>query len=217
MLYFITATYNEEEEISDLLKDMAPYVDGIRVCDDGSTDRTVKILQSWRDRRPYFFDYKVIEHTGLPETVKAAALEMVPDGAWVALLDCDERFSHETLTALMDFVLNDSLMEEFSDVTHVYLRKEEYIDGKRVRTFQKPHLFKKESVTFSTTIHEDERFTGRGIYLDLPVLHRKTSYKQIKRETEYLATYKKLLVEGKIDEGRYNWLTSLHHFVRPHG
>lgn len=212
MLYFITATYNEESEIHDLLKDMAPYVDGIRVCDDGSTDRTVQFLETWRSRRPYFLDYKVIEHTGLPETVKAAALEMVPDNAWVALLDCDERFPYDTMRGIMDFVLGDT-----GDVTHVYFRKEEYLDGKHTRTFQKPHLFKKEAVTFSTTIHEDERFTGRGVFFDLPVLHRKSTDKQVKRETEYLLTYKKLLDEGKIDEGRYNWLASLHYFVRPHG
>jgi glycosyltransferase involved in cell wall biosynthesis len=207
MISFIAALYNEEDEIDDLVAHVEPYVDGLYFCDDGSTDLTMVLLQT----HPHIdkFSLAILPHTGLPETVKNEALKMVPDGSWVIMLDADERFK-TPLSEIVEWIKSPASEE----VDYIYFDQYEIIDGKHVRTFQKCKVFRKESITFSTGIHEDDRFEGRGAYFGWLVYHRKSTYKQILREEQYIETYKKLLAEGKIDEGRYKWLVGLHHYVK---
>lgn len=213
MIEFIAAIYNEEKEINGLLSHVFWAVQRLNVVDDGSTDKTVSILEMI-ESLDVRLEWKTIEHTGLPETVKAEALKMVKDGSWVVMLDADERFAEGVLGSIRDFC-NSPQAEEYD---YVYFRQVELIDGNPVREFQKCKLFKKEAMTFSLdNIHADDVLTGRGLVReDWVVHHRKSTDKQVTREMEYLLTYKKLLDEGKIDEGRYNWLIGLHHYVRPH-
>ncbi len=213
MITFIAAVYNEENEVEDLLRSVHPFVDAIRVVDDGSIDRTGDILSNWHviDN----FDFKVIDHTGLPETVKNEALQMVPEETdWVLMLDADERIHEEFLREIREFCTINP-----ASVDYIYLRQIEIVDSKPVREFQKSKVFRPKAVRFPlNNIHADDQFVGEGIYrADWVVQHRKTTDKQIKREIEYLATYRRLLDEGKIDNGRYQWLVNLHHYVRPHG
>lgn len=213
MLSFISALYNEQNEIDDLLFHVLPYVDGYYIVDDGSTDETVNHLNAWQSHLGDYrrFVYKTVDHIGLPETVKNLALKEVPDGSWVLMLDADERFAEGVLQLIVDKI--PSLDEE--GITHVYFLQLEIIDDVHVRTFQKCKLFKKEAITFPPTIHEDDQFTGDGKFIqEWVVFHRKTSKKQVQREKEYLETYDKLFEQGKIDEGRLRWLRGLHHFVR---
>lgn len=212
---FITATYNEQEEIDSLIKSVNPFVDAIRVCDDGSTDTTSFLLEAIYVKT-LNFEYKVINHTGLPETVKNEALKMVPEWTdWVLMLDCDERIDVLTLQKIREWTET----TEANKYSYVYFKQVEIIDGVAVREFQKAKLFRPDAIHFPLdNIHADDQFSGDGTYrADWVVSHRKSSTKQIVRETEYLQTYRRLLKEGKIDEGRYNWLVSLHHYVRPHG
>lgn len=206
---FICATYNEEDEIVDLLHHVQDDVGYIYIVDDGSTDKTVEILaghKSWYK----MLDYKVIEHTGLPETVKNEALKMVPDGSWVIMLDADERFK-TPLSEIRGWIESPASKE----VDYVYFDQYEIIDGNHVRTFQKCKVFRKESITFPLdNIHADDQFSGKGAYFGWVVYHRKSTYKQIEREEQYVQTYKNLLKEGKIDEGRYKWLLGLHHYIK---
>jgi GT2 family glycosyltransferase len=52
MLYFIAAVYNEENEIADLVASVKYVVQGYRIVDDGSTDRTLEFLGGlWLDHR----------------------------------------------------------------------------------------------------------------------------------------------------------------------
>jgi glycosyltransferase involved in cell wall biosynthesis len=212
MLYFISAVYNEEQELNELFRHVLPIVDGFRVVDDGSEDNSDLILRRW-GLNVRNFEWRRIQHIGLPETVKNEALQMVPDESWVLMLDADERIPPHVLKSINEFV------GQPTDLDYVYFNQLEIIDGQVVRNFQKAKLFRKEAIQFPlNNIHADDVFTGNGDYRDdWIVLHRKTSEKQIRRETEYLATYKKLLTEGKIDQGRYEWLVGLHHFVKPHG
>jgi glycosyltransferase involved in cell wall biosynthesis len=210
MISFIAALYNEEDEINDLINHIQDYVDKIYLVDDGSTDDTINCIKDslwYRDTGK--IEYKIIKHTGLPETVKNEALKMVPDGSWVIMLDADERFK-TPLSEIIEWIKSPASEE----VDYVYFTQYEIIDGKHVRTFQKCKVFRKESITFSTGIHEDDIFTGRGWASEWVVYHRKSTYKQIEREEQYVQTYKKLLDEGKIDEGRYKWLIGLHHYIK---
>lgn len=222
MLSFIAALYNEEEELEDLIGHVTPYVDGLYFADDESIDNTKNILGNQIDKwvvSDKAFGVSWLAHTGLPETVKNTALQMVPDGSWVLLLDADERFAPGVLDDIRDYLTPPAgrgyPYGPNSNVTHVYFQQLEIIDGRHVRTFQKSKLFKKEAIRFSTGIHEDDQFTGEGLYKpEWVVYHRKTTAKQVQREQEYLATYDKLLEEGKIDEGRRQWLRGLHHYVK---
>lgn len=213
MIEFISAVYNEEKEIESLYNHIAQYVNKINIADDGSTDNTPSILEELEDFDPRV-EILFLSHIGLPETVKAEALRSVEKGSWVIMLDADERFAEGVLETIRDFC-NSSQAEEYD---YVYFRQLEVIDGQVVREFQKCKLFRKEAMSFPLdNIHADDVLTGRGLMRDdWIVYHRKSTSKQVQREIEYLSTYKKLLAEGKIDEGRYNWLVGLHHYVKPH-
>ena len=211
MIEFLGALYNEEHEVADLISHVVPYVDRLNFCDDGSTDQTVSILREYE--KSYPIKYKHIAHTGLPETVKNEALSLVSDGSWVIMLDADERFAMGVLDEIEVF-----LKTEGSQYDYVYFRQIEMLDGKPTREFQKAKLFRKEAIRFPLhDIHADDQFIGRGISTHWVVYHRKTTSKQVQRETEYLATYRRLRLDGHIDEGREQWLQNLHYFVKPKG
>jgi len=211
MLSFVSAVYNEIDEIGSLLAHVEPYVDVIRIVDDGSTDSTATYLKYWVPDDPWVdYSYRTIEHTGLPETVKAEAVKDVPDGSWVAMLDADERFEEGALLKMVKWIAEGPPPE----ITHVYFTKNEFLDGNQVRSFQKVHLFRKESVTFSDIIHVDDAYTGDPVNIGLTVLHRKTSDKQRKREKEYLDTYAKLVAEGKMTQEKADWCRGLHYYER---
>jgi len=212
MLTFIAAVYNEEAEIQSLIDHVQPYVDELVIVDDGSTDNTAKILDNNFLYGDFWLRYNTIPHTGLPETVKNEALKMVQDGSWVLMLDADERFDTGVLDKITDWLLTDEPLK----TDYVFFNQIEILDGYAVRNFQKSKLFKKEAIRFPLeNIHADDQFVGSGIYqIDWVVYHRKTSDKQKLREKEYLATYRRLREEGKIDEGREAWLRGLHYFVK---
>lgn len=223
MLWFISAVYNEENEIIDLLDHVKDYVYSMWIADDGSTDKTLELLKAYAfstfedgfsDGGPPVKTVKILElqHIGLPETVKHLAKEQVPDGSWILMLDADERLHPDTLAAIKKFTFS----AEGLNWDYVYFNQLEIIDGVHVRTFQKCKLFRKEAISFPlNNIHADDQFDGRGTYKeDWLVFHRKTSDKQKQREREYLKTYKDLLDEGHIDEGRFNWLKGLHHYEK---
>jgi glycosyltransferase involved in cell wall biosynthesis len=216
MLYFICAVYNEEFEIPNVLGSVIDSVDGIRIVDDGSIDMTREILiaaeKFFKHNTSVDFEFKTINHCGLPETVKHIAKEMVPDDSWILMLDADERLETQTYYDIAAFVKS----PESDNWDYIYFDQKEIIDGNHVRSFQKCKLFRKSSVQFPlNNIHADDQFTGRGTFRqDWVVLHRKTSSKQVTREMEYLHTYQKLFDEGHIDQGRLEWLKGLHHYVR---
>jgi glycosyltransferase involved in cell wall biosynthesis len=213
MTSFICATYNEQYEIIDLLEHVKRWVNLISICDDGSTDLTSSLITLWKNENPNIITrFKSIPHTGLPETVKNEALKEVPIGrSWVVMLDADERFA----PGVWDKIYTWLNSRESDGIDYVYFQQLEIIDGNHVRTFQKSKLFRKDAIIFSSGIHEDDSFIGEGIYNpEFLVYHRKSSDKQVQREREYLETYKRLLDEGKIDQGRYEWLRGLHHYIR---
>lgn len=213
MTTFICAVYNEADEVVDLINHVYDYVDQLIFCDDESDDDTPLILENIEWQTNGKVRLTAVPHTGLPETVKNTALNFISGGPfeWVLMLDADERFAPGVLDKIQEWL--DST--ESNKYDYVYFNQFEIIDGVHVRTFQKSKLFRKGSISFSSTIHEDDRFEGEGLYKEeWVVLHRKTRSKQINREKEYLETYKKLLEEGKIDEGRYNWLVGLHHYIK---
>jgi hypothetical protein len=67
-----------------------------------------------------------IPHTGLPETVKHEAKERVPDGAWILMLDADERLSARYSLRRSGSSL---FSGDYLDWDYVYFNQKEIIDG----------------------------------------------------------------------------------------
>lgn len=212
MITFISTLYNEEKELTGLIEHVLPYVDKLIFIDDGSRDLTPEILKYWSDVNSKI-EYEIIEHTGMCELARIKALEKVDAGSWVIMLDADERFDEGVLPQIVEYIYSTGLPEK----SHIYFDQLEFIDGIHLRTFQKAKVFLKESITLPEMIHGDPQFTGDPVSFKWIVIHRKSKNKQITREVEYLATYKRLLNEGKIDQGKYEWFCNLHYYVVPHG
>lgn len=210
MIEFMGALYNEAGQIWDLMHHVAPFVSCMNFVDDGSTDGTLDVLHALDNIGPWIIRFKTIEHTGLPETVKAKALKMCDPHSWVISLDADERFAPGVLPEIVSFIESDVS----HDYTHVWFNLEEFIDGVHTRSFTKCRLFRADSVSFSDTVHRDDSFAGTGVSYGWTVLHSKTSIKQIQREKEYLETYNRLLQEGKIDQDRLEEMKGYHYYIK---
>lgn len=205
----MAALYNEDKQVQDLIYHVEDYVDRLVFLDDGSTDYTPFLLGVYAPRDKELF-YERIDHTGLPETVKSKALTHINPDSWVIMLDADERFAPGILDEIKNFLSSN----EGGRTTHVWFTLQEYIDGQHTRTFQKCRLFRASAAHFSTSVHEDDTFTGNGAFFGWTVIHNKTREKQIQRETEYIQTYAKLLEEGKITKERIEALKGMHYFVK---
>jgi len=217
MIEFIAALYNEQNNLPSLIAHIEPFVGHMTFVDDGSTDETRKILQQYHWETSYpenyqedFIDYKTIEHTGLPEVVKAEALKMVEGDPWILMLDADERFAPGVLYKIQDWIES----EESKNFTHVWFNLEEAINGQILRQFIKCRLFRKSAVLFSDNIHVADSFSGNGASYGWTVLHYKTSAKQIQREQEYIATYDRLVNEGKMTPQKRQELKGMHYFIK---
>jgi glycosyltransferase involved in cell wall biosynthesis len=225
MLEFISAVYNEEAEIDDLVEHIYPYVDAMHFTDDGSTDTTLDHLGKWWDRfneeyyynnEDYYtdplygkFTWHSYDHTGLCEVGRIRALEMCDNDSWVLMLDADERFAPGVLEAVVEFCKAPP-----EGVTHVYFSQKEFIDGRPITEFAKVKLFKKSAAHLPEIIHRDPTFDGEAYNFGGVVIHRKTHNKQIMRELQYLDTYDKLLDAGKVTQGDVDWFKGMHHYVK---
>lgn len=210
----MAALYNEESQVESLLNHVKYQVDRMVIVDDGSTDNT-PFLVGLNAPNHLELIYERIPHTGLPETVKAKALEHVNPESWVIMLDADERFGALVLPAIQTFISSKEYNGvKTKDITHVWFTLQEYIDDQLTRTFQKCRLFRASAAHFSTRVHEDDTFTGQGAFFGWTVIHKKSREKQIRRETEYLATYQKLLEEGKITKDRLRNMVDMHYFIK---
>lgn len=219
MIEFIAAVYNEEKAISELIDHVYPWVTKINIVDDGSTDNTAQIL-TWHHfdfdaHSTRYLEFKSIEHTGLPETVKREALKMCDPDSWVIMLDADERFAPGVLEQINDFCNSPAA----DDIDHIWFTLDEYIDDQYAgRTFVKCRLFKAWAAHFASAfeggIHVADWFDGKGENFGWRVEHRKTKEKQIMREKEYIETYKRLVDEGLMRESKMWELRSMHYFVK---
>lgn len=204
-LAFLTAVYNEENEIEDLLNSVRPYVDTIVVSDDGSTDRTVQKALSTG-----LVDVLVMgEHLASCEETRIRGFRRV-DEDWVLFMDADERISPEGLAKIRDFI--DS--EESIPYTHVYFSQKEYIDGELMHDFAKLKLGRTEYMHFPVGIHDDPSCWGEPTNIGVEVIHRKTWGKQIMRETEYLDAYQRKIKEGKMTQQRAEQVSTWHYIVK---
>jgi len=204
-LAFLTAVYNEEAEILDLLKSVRPYVDTVVVSDDGSGDSTVELAEM-----SGMADLVVTgPHLASCEETRIRGFQFITD-TWILILDADERIDPAGMQKIRDSLDNLTLC----GFTHVYFSQDEVIDSVLVRTFAKIKLARRDSLRLPTAIHDEIACVGPSTNLGVRVLHRKTSAKQVMREAEYLEAYERKIDEGKMTRQRVDEVTGWHHFVR---
>lgn len=204
-LAFLTAVYNEEAEISDLITSVRPYVDTIIISDDGSTDKTIQLVLESK-----LADCVVLgPHLASCEETRIRGFKRVTED-WVLILDADERISPEDLQTIRES------LEDLDNrgITHVYFSQEEYIDQQRTRTFAKIKLARREHLHLPVGIHDDISASGESTNLGLRVLHRKSKEKQIMRETEYLSAYRRKIAEGKMTPERAAQVSNWHYYIK---
>lgn len=217
MLAFLTAVYNEQEEIFDLLSSVGPHVDLIIVSDDGSTDDTDQIsaytLQEIHNRYGVHSYYVKNEHIGSCEETRIAGFKLIQplDSAiWVLILDADERIPTEHLSEIRAWTNS----EEAKLYTHVYFSQDEYIDGILQRSFAKIKMARSTDLHLPEGIHNDISASGDPVNKGWKIIHRKTSEKQKMRELEYLNVYEKQVAEGKMTRQRADEVSSWHYFIK---
>lgn len=214
MIGFLVATYNEEHEILTLLTSVMGLVDFFVISDDGSTDETVELAKMWAIENEQIVHILPQEHMGLPETVKKYGIDFISSmygsDCWVVMLDADERIQPIYQDMIDLFVHDKSSMQ----ITHIWFSLQEYIDGIPTRGFEKCRMFRAGAAKFSETVHEDDHFEGQGAMFGWRVIHRKTKEKQILREQEYLQTYKRLLLEGKVSQEWIDRCIGFHYFIK---
>lgn len=111
-LSIIIPAYNEEERISPFLSSIAEWPglhDGVEVVvvDDGSTDGTVDVVESFRDRIP---DLRIVPlgvNRGKGAAVRAGLRES--NGAWRIFLDADGSTGVDEITAFCEASAGDPL------------------------------------------------------------------------------------------------------------
>jgi succinoglycan biosynthesis protein ExoO len=101
----ILPAYNAEkyigEAIESVLKQTYPYFEFI-VVDDGSQDRTAKIVKSFKDERLRLIRHK--DNMGV-SVARNTALDSA-EGNWIALLNADDKWLRERLEKLMEIVIS---------------------------------------------------------------------------------------------------------------
>jgi glycosyltransferase involved in cell wall biosynthesis len=204
-LAFLTAVYNEQDEIWDLLESVRPYVDTIVVSDDGSTDSTV----DWAVNSGEVDVLVMGPHLASCEETRIRGFKRIVED-WVLILDADERIDPTGLQMIYDRIQH-AAEEGF---THIYFAQDEYIDGQHMHTFSKIKAARTDSIHLPVGIHDDISCIGDSVNLGIRVIHRKTLNKQIQREHEYIEAYKRKIKEGKMTEQRAAEVTGWHYVVK---
>jgi len=202
---FLTAVYNEQNEIWDLLESVRPYVDTIIVSDDGSTDATV----DWAVNSGAVDVLVMGPHLASCEETRIRGFKRVTE-PWTLILDADERISPEGMVKIGEFVHS----PESIHFTHVYFTQNEYIDGTLTRSFSKIKLARTAYLNLPVGIHDDISCPGDSTDLGIEVVHRKTLEKQIMRENEYLDAYQRKIGEGKMTPERAAQVSDWHYIVK---
>jgi len=103
LVSIIVPAYNAEkyigEAIESVLRQTYPYFEVI-IVDDGSKDRTVEIVKSFKDKRIH-----LIQHSKNKGVSAARNIAMKhAEGKWFALLDADDQWLPERLEKLMEIL-----------------------------------------------------------------------------------------------------------------
>lgn len=153
-------TYNEEELIRGALDSwalLAPILGTLSLVDNGSTDATLEIIHSYRDRLPIHLTmWEEDRHHGHMRTL---ALQPFDANCWVMYLDCDETWTSDMLPWLQSGVMNEADQWEFYKYSTIQDR-EHFTDGGNGPSRR---LFRySPGVGFPQEIHTEPQGPGLG-------------------------------------------------------
>lgn len=111
MIYLLLPAYNEEKSFVNLFRKVDEYFTNehngdyhIVVCNDGSSDKTPEILESYKDKLPL----TVLTHEinrGLGETIRDLfeyAAKISKEGDIIIRMDCDDTHEPQFMTGMID-------------------------------------------------------------------------------------------------------------------
>ena len=122
---------NEEDFLEDALKSAKGFCDELVVVDTGSTDRTVEIARD-HGARVSFFEWCDSFSKARNETLRQA------QGAWVAILDADERFVGKSPERIREFLVPKACYPYQAIMLNVVNTR---LDGSPISSFFSVRLF----------------------------------------------------------------------------
>jgi Predicted glycosyltransferases len=111
-LAVVTCVKNEERYLQGFIDHLKAYIDSFIVLDDGSTDKTIEILENEQKvdmiiRKPIHNDIFYDESSNRIEVIRAAQKEEID---WVLCADPDERFEKQFLENMRKLIQNGKRM-----------------------------------------------------------------------------------------------------------
>lgn len=185
------AIHNEEENLTQSLDSVVPFVDEIVIVDGASTDRSVEIAKEYKAK---------IIHRDNPAMFhinKQIALDHCTK-EWILQLDADEVVSEE----LKEEINN---LEESPEMNGYWMKRKNYFLGKFLRKGgQYPdytlRLYRNGKGKLPCkSVHEQAQVSGKTAYLTHPLLH--FPYPDFSHYMEHFNLYTSILAEEMNKEG----------------
>lgn len=168
----IILTRNEEEDIEACINSLL-WCDEIIIVDDYSEDRTLKIIQNYNSK------FKIIKnHLNDNYSEQRNFGLKKATGDWILFIDSDEIVSnelqHEIITKTQYYAKAQN--GDYDDVKGFYIKRKDYFLGRFLHhgetgNIKLLRLAKKNSGTWSGTVHETWTIKGRTEILQNPILH----------------------------------------------
>jgi glycosyltransferase involved in cell wall biosynthesis len=190
----IIITKNEENNIAECLESIK-WVDEIIVVDQSSSDNTVGICKKYTDK------VFTVEAKDYCEPDRAVALEKA-QCEWILYLDADERVPDELKREILQTINGKG---NFNYYKCYYLARRNHFVGKWIKNCgwypgYVLRLFKKGTVTFSESIHQDGKTSEKCGYLKNDLIH--LSYSSLESYFEKFNRYTSRLATEEFEKGK---------------
>jgi len=168
----IIPTFNEAELLRNSLESVKSAVDQIVAVDSSSTDETLNIL------RDFSAKILTIPFNGSFADLRNAAIEAC-DYDWIFVLDADETIDKETGRVIRNLI-------EWKDVDAFCLNRKNYVNGWLCQYPDYHFRLFRDYCRYVGKVHEYiSGYTYKPIYLNLHIVHIKTSERQAKQTARY--------------------------------
>lgn len=190
-LSVVMITHNSQQLLDKVLRSVESIADEIIVADDGSTDKTVEIAQSY-NAKVYTYRNRSLGKRKDFAIKKATS-------RWILVLDTDEIVSSVLADEIKQVITQRSALDVY------YIPYRNHFLGRPLRYggehYAMPRLFKRHKATMSTSlVHEQIMFdVGRSSCLHSPIHHY--SYRSIPQMYKKFTAYALCEARQKVKAG----------------
>jgi glycosyltransferase involved in cell wall biosynthesis len=181
---------NEEDNLARCLDSIKDFVDEIIIVDTGSTDRTIKIAESYGARvfnHPWEGSFSKARNYSL----KYATCD------WILILDADEELNKEDVPKLKEIAKSN-----YCQVVS-FIIKNKYKNSTQEGYAQMVRLFKNFSeVHYKGIVHNTIQYSGKCLYSSITAIHHGYNLSEEKMEEKFLRT--STLLKKQIETDPYN-------------